>query len=153
MTRGNGFLDRLIRFCVVELSGHALRLKSETWRAALAQSSKLRSEIARHFCGQVSQSQQMIACNIAHDAESRLCRWLLQLHDYADRGTIAVTHQSLARLMSVRRTTVTLMAGALHEAGIIHYRRGQIEILDRFALETAACACCRPAAAATPPPM
>jgi CRP-like cAMP-binding protein len=83
----------------------------------------------------------MIACNIAHDLESRLCQWLLRLHDYSGRGMIAMTHQSLARLMSVRRTTVTLIARALHEAGIIRYRRGQIEVVDRYALETAACEC------------
>jgi len=139
--------ERMNCKCVVELPGYALRLKSEAWRAALAQSSKLRGEIARHFYAQVLQAQRMVACNIAHDAESRLCRWLLRLHDYSDRGTIPVTHQSLARLMSVRRTTVTLAARALHDAGIIHYRRGQIEILDRFALEPAACACFRTAVA------
>jgi CRP-like cAMP-binding protein len=127
--------------CTVEISGYALRLRSETWRAALRQSSGLCRQVAGYLYRQVVQSQQMVACNVAHDVESRLCRWLLRLHDYSDRGMIAVTHQSLARLMSVRRTTVTLVARGLHDAGIIRYRRGQIEVLDRYALETAACEC------------
>jgi len=133
--------DRTYFNFMVELSGCALRLRRETWRAALIESPPLCERVVQHLRHQVFRSQKMIACNIAHDVESRLCQWLLRLHDYSGRGVIAMTHQSLARLMSVRRTTVTLIARALHEAGIIQYRRGQIEVLDRYALETAACEC------------
>ena len=44
-------------------------------------------------------------------------------------------------MLGVRRTTVTMVAGVLQEAGLIRYRRGRIEIIDRCGLEEAACEC------------
>jgi Mn-dependent DtxR family transcriptional regulator len=44
-------------------------------------------------------------------------------------------------MLGVRRTSVSLVAGALQKAGLIHYRRGKIEILDTEAVERSACEC------------
>jgi hypothetical protein len=41
----------------------------------------------------------------------------------------------------VQRTTVTVVARALQAAGLIRYRRGVVDILDRAALEAIACEC------------
>jgi hypothetical protein len=42
-----------------------------------------------------------------------------------------------------RRETVTVAAGHLQDAGIIHYNRGRITIIDRAGLEKAVCECYR----------
>jgi hypothetical protein len=39
------------------------------------------------------------------------------------------------------RQSVTVAAGRLQDAGLIHYARGHIKILDRPGLEAAACEC------------
>ncbi len=44
-------------------------------------------------------------------------------------------------MLGVRRTTVTIVARILQSAGMIRYRRGQIQIVDRAALEQSACEC------------
>ena len=44
-------------------------------------------------------------------------------------------------MLAVRRPTVTLIAQGLQNAGLISYRRGRIEILDREGLERQACEC------------
>jgi len=44
-------------------------------------------------------------------------------------------------MLGVRRTTVTIAARLLQSAGLIRYRRGLIQILDRRALEDIACEC------------
>jgi Crp-like helix-turn-helix domain len=44
-------------------------------------------------------------------------------------------------MLGVRRTTVSIDAHALQEAGLIRYRRGQITILKRDGLEDCACEC------------
>ena len=44
-------------------------------------------------------------------------------------------------MLGVRRQTVTVVAGALHNAGLIAYRRGVITVMDRPRLEEAACEC------------
>jgi hypothetical protein len=44
-------------------------------------------------------------------------------------------------MLGVRRTTVTVVANVLQQAGLIRYHRGQIEIVDRIGLEARACEC------------
>jgi hypothetical protein len=41
----------------------------------------------------------------------------------------------------VRRESVTEAAGRLQKAGVIHYSRGRIAVLDRPRLEARACEC------------
>ena len=44
-------------------------------------------------------------------------------------------------MLGVRRTSVTLTARLLQSTGMIRYRRGLIQIVDRAALENTACEC------------
>jgi hypothetical protein len=44
-------------------------------------------------------------------------------------------------MLGVRRTTVTVVANVLQQAGLIRYHRGQIEIVDRPGLEARTCEC------------
>ena len=44
-------------------------------------------------------------------------------------------------MLGVQRPSVTLAASALQEAGLIKYRRGVIDVLDRAGLEATACEC------------
>ena len=54
-----------------------------------------------------------------------------------------MTQEFIADMLGGRRQSVTMAAGRLQEAGIIHYSRGHIRILDRQGLEAAACECYR----------
>ena len=44
-------------------------------------------------------------------------------------------------MLGVQRTTVTAVAGSLKGKGLIRYRRGVVDILDRPGLEAMACEC------------
>jgi hypothetical protein len=44
-------------------------------------------------------------------------------------------------MLGSRRATVTLSAGILQAVGLIRYHRGQVTIVDRVGLESAACEC------------
>src|SRR5207247_10142348 len=85
------------------------------------------------------QVQQTAACNALHDVEERLSRWLLQARDRVDGDMIGLTHEFLSQMLGVRRPTVTVVARMLQEAGLIRYRRGQLEIIKRRGLEARAC--------------
>jgi CRP-like cAMP-binding protein len=113
------------------------------FQAAVSQSERIRDLVLRYKEALLGQVQQTAACNALHQLEPRLARWLLQALDRTDERELPLTHDSLAEMLSVRRTTVTVVAGKLQEAGLIHYRRGRIGVLDRAGLEHLACECYR----------
>ena len=73
--------------------------------------------------------------------EARFCRWLLQTADRAESDNVALTHEFLAEMLGVRRTSVTEVASRMQAAGAINYTRGQITILKRAMLEKMSCEC------------
>lgn len=56
---------------------------------------------------------------------------------------MTMTQGLIANMLGVRREGVTEAAGKLQKIGVIQYRRGQITVLDRVALEHLARACYR----------
>ena len=57
------------------------------------------------------------------------------------REVIPLTQEFLGQMLGVRRTTVTVAARLLQSAGMIRYRRGLVQVVDRPALEEIACEC------------
>jgi CRP-like cAMP-binding protein len=88
---------------------------------------------------QMVQASRSAACNRVHEVEERMARWLLHMHDWIQEDCLKLTHEFLAIMLGVRRSTVTVAAGALQNAGLISYRRGEVTILDREGLEEVAC--------------
>jgi len=126
---------------IVQLPGSAAWLSAAHFHAAASQSRAIRDLIVRYNDLLLAQIQQSVACNALHALEARLCRWLLQTHDCIDGNAIPLTQEFLGQMLGVRRTTVTIAARLLQSAGLIRYRRGLIQILDRMALEEIACEC------------
>ena len=89
----------------------------------------------------LSQVQQTVACNAMHTTEERMCRWLLMMHDRAEGESLTYTHEFLAHILGANRKSVTLAAQSMQAAGLISYRRGTIQVLDRTGLEKASCEC------------
>jgi len=89
----------------------------------------------------LSQIMQTVGCNSLHSVEERLSRWLLMMHDRAEGEQLTYTHEFLARIMGSNRTSITLAAQNLKNAGIINYRRGMMQIEDRAGLEAVSCEC------------
>jgi hypothetical protein len=89
----------------------------------------------------LSQVQQTVACNALHPTEARICRWLLMMHDRAQGEALPYTHEFLSHMLGANRKSVTLAAQSLQAAGLITYRRGRIQVLDRAGLEKTSCEC------------
>jgi len=126
---------------VVQLPGLAAVIPVAQFQAAVAQSDRIRNIVLRYKEAMLAQVQQTAACNALHHLEERLARWLLQALDRSDGSNLPLTQDLISQMLAVRRTTVTLIAGKLQEVGLISYRRGHIEIVDRLKLEEAACEC------------
>src|SRR5262245_1726323 len=126
---------------IVQLPGKAAWISASQFHTAANQSQAIRDLIARYNNVLLAQVQQSVACNALHAMEARLCRWLLQTHDCVDDNSIPLTQEFLGQMLGVRRTTVTIAARLLQSAGLIRYRRGLIQIVDRAALEDISCEC------------
>jgi CRP-like cAMP-binding protein len=126
---------------VVQAPLVASRISSLQFQAAVQKSETLRNLMASYSEALFAQVQQTAACNALHTMESRLARWLLQTRDRIDSDVLPLTQEFLSQMLGVRRTTVTLVANQLEQAGLIKNRRGRIVVMDRMGLEGVACEC------------
>jgi CRP-like cAMP-binding protein len=126
---------------VVQGSGSALRISSGVFKQELRKSPALLRSLKRYLYVLMAQLSQSTACIHFHAIEPRLARWLLLTHDCAHADHFHLTHEFLAGMLGVRRSSVSIAAAALQARGLISYKRGEIKILDRVGLEQAACEC------------
>lgn len=126
---------------MVQESGLALSLSAVALRRALPASPGLRRLLMRYLLVQLRHSATAAACLHYHALHARLARWLLMGQDRAQGDGFAVTQETLAHLLGVRRVGVTVAAGELQDAGVISYHRGRITIMDRPGLVAATCSC------------
>ena len=122
-------------------SGRALRIGAADLRRATDDYVPLRDTLNRYLCVIIAELAQGALCNGCHTIEARLARWLLMTHDRAHSDRLRLTHGLLARMLGVRRSGVSVAAGALQAKRAIRYRRGEVSVLDRGRLEDASCGC------------
>ena len=97
--------------------------------------------LLRYTQALITQIGQTAVCNRHHSVEQQLCRWLLMSLDRLPSNELIMTQELIAEMLGVRREGVTLAAGHLQSAGLIHYSRGTITVLDRPKLEARVCEC------------
>jgi CRP-like cAMP-binding protein len=128
---------------VVQIAGEAIKAAAKPLRAEFARGGVFQHAILRYSYSLLTQLAQTAVCNRLHSVEQRLCRWLLECDDRVNGNEIQMTQENIANMLGVRREAVTVAAGRLQEAGLIHYSRGHIHILDRQGLESIGCECYR----------
>jgi CRP-like cAMP-binding protein len=140
---GTALLDdlRSTSQATVQIPGKALKMPTRTFLESCNSTPMLRRLVARHQHLMLFEAQQTAACHALHSAEGRFCRWLLQARDLVRLSAIELTQESLSALLGVQRTSVSVIAHTLQNAGLIRYRRGRIEVIDELGLEEAACDC------------
>jgi CRP-like cAMP-binding protein len=97
--------------------------------------------LLRYTQALITQMAQTAVCNRHHSVEQQLCRWLLLSADRLTTNELTMTQELIANMLGVRREGVTAAAGTLQEAGLIHYSRGRITIVNRLKLEKRVCEC------------
>ncbi len=126
---------------VVQSAGHGYRLKAAVLKKEFEQGGALQHLALRYTQALITQMAQTAVCNRHHTVEQQLCRWLLLSLDRLPSNELAMTQELIANMLGVRREGVTEAAGHLQAAGLIHYSRGHITILDRPKLEKRVCEC------------
>jgi CRP-like cAMP-binding protein len=124
-----------------QVAGDAYRIDVATFRVLAATQPAVREVVERYLSAQIDAMAQAIACNRLHYVSERCARWLLMTYDRVGRPDFALTHESLATMLGVRRAGVSIAAAALQQAGFIRYVRGKFTIVNAAGLETAACEC------------
>ena len=124
-----------------QVGGSGLGVEVNEMKQLVAQSETLRLAFFRHDQMASAQVQQVAACNALHELEERLSRWLMQTRDLHKSDTLPLTQEFLSQMLGVQRSSVTLVARKLQEAGLINYRRGRIHVLDVEALREWCCEC------------
>jgi CRP-like cAMP-binding protein len=126
---------------VVQLPGSAALIPMPVLEQAKAASPHIRNLFCRYSDALLAQVMQSVACNAFHPIEARAARWLLHARDRAASDRLELTQESLAGLLGVQRTTVNAVARVLQEQGLIAYRRGAIQVIDRAGLLRVSCDC------------
>ena len=127
---------------LVQLGGTASRVKASIARQMFAESEEFRSLLLRYVHIIMAQVSLTALCNRMHTVEERLARWVLVTADRVDdHGELPLTHEFLARMLGVNRSTLSLTASMFQQARFISYRRGKLKVVDREGLEGVACSC------------
>ena len=126
--------------CYMQVPGSGFRMSFKDFQERFFHNRTARL-VMRYAQYQSNLLSQIAACNRLHEAEERLARWLLMVQDRIGSSDLTLTQEFLGIMLGSRRSTVTLMAGALQRSGFITYHRGRIKILDTESLENVTCEC------------
>jgi CRP-like cAMP-binding protein len=126
---------------VVQVPGEFWSVSAEALRQVIHMSDEANGLVSNYTEILWARAQQLATCNAIHATLPRLARWILQAKDRSELDRLPLTQEFLAKILGVRRTSVTFLAQRLQDRGIIRYSRANIVILDRAALEAVACQC------------
>lgn len=132
---------RALSGAVVQSAGHAYRMTAKSIACHAWRSDSVMQQLLRYTQALFTHMAQCSACNQHHALDQKLCRWLLLNLDRRDGNEMSVTQEQIAGMLGVRREGVTGSAFKLQKAGLIHYHRGRMSILDRAGLEERSCEC------------
>jgi CRP-like cAMP-binding protein len=126
---------------IVQVAGSAGTIDVDQLRRLADEIKPFRALLIRHEQVLFAQSQQSAACNASHKVEARMCRWLLHMRDLSASDDLTLTQDFLSQMLSVRRTSITVVASPLQKAGLIKYSRGRMRVLDYDGLKKRSCEC------------
>ena len=126
---------------VVQSAGHGYRLRAQLLKDEFGRFGPFLRLLLRYTQALITQMAQTAVCNRHHSVDQQLCRWLLLSLDRLASSELSMTQELIANMLGVRREGVTEAAGKLQDAGLIHYRRGKITVVDRPRLEARSCEC------------
>ncbi|MET3998557.1 Crp/Fnr family transcriptional regulator [Marinobacterium sp. MBR-109] len=133
--------ETMLNRAVVQGAGNAYRLPGALLKQAFHDSITQQHLLLRYTQALLTQMSQTAVCNRHHSLDQQLCRWLLLSLDRLPSSELLMTQELIANMLGVRREGVTAAAGKLQAAGLIHYHRGHITVMDRAGLESRVCEC------------
>jgi CRP-like cAMP-binding protein len=128
---------------IILMDSSAFRIDSEFFNQVILHNKRLNLRLQQFSQMLAMEVTQLAACNRLHEVLQRLARWLLMSADVVESNYMCLTQESISLMLGTRRSSVTVAAGILENAGLITNSRGRIDIVDRARLEAASCDCYR----------
>ncbi|MCQ9374591.1 Crp/Fnr family transcriptional regulator [Methyloversatilis sp. XJ19-13] len=125
----------------VQSAGQAYRLSRKVMQNEFGLGGHLQALSLLFTQAMISQTAQNAVCNQHHELPQQMCRWLLMSIDRLDGCELAVTQERVAKLLGVRRESVTQTLGLLEKEGLIARSRGLITVVKRSKMEERVCEC------------
>jgi CRP-like cAMP-binding protein len=122
----------------LQVAGSGQRISSAALRGAMDKSKTLHGLLLKYVQAFMVQTAHTAIANACGTLDQRLSRWILMAHDRVGGDVIALTHEFLSLMLSVRRAGVTETLSSLSRQRLIKTGRGQITVLNRRALERVA---------------
>lgn len=130
----------LTRAAVVA-GGSAFRISLDQFELFMDRSKEFRHLIGQNNNRIAERGQQLAACNLLHQLESRVCRWLLQVFD-SDNPRVVITQENLAQMLGVNRARLNEALKALQKIdAIAPSQRGGLTIVDVKLISDRVCDC------------
>lgn len=126
---------------VVLAEGAALKIRAMTARNLLPECSVFHTLCQKYHHVVLASTAQLLECNLHHALYGRLARWLVMFRERLRDETLPVTHELIARMLGVRRPSLSLALHRMQEQGLIRQAHGRLIILDPQRLESQACPC------------
>jgi len=107
----------------MQVPGSASAIDADRLREAAERSNAFRTLLIEYELFMTAQVQQTAACNAVHSVQTRMCRWLLRMHELVGND-MPLTQEFLSEMIGVRRSSVTRVAGdiLLHARTTTHCR-------------------------------
>jgi CRP-like cAMP-binding protein len=135
---GGGVARHWTRMCI---GGTLARLSARALDRSFVSNENSLKYIMHSYSSLITQVSQRAVCNARHTVLERFACWLLMIHDRVGGENLKLTQEAIASRLGARRAGITVAAGMLQSAGAIEYRRGELHIRDREALESVVCEC------------
>ena len=114
----------------VQRAGTAWRAPSTLLQKLLRAHPNVLWVVARYLWQVTHDMADMTASVQYDDVQTRLASWLVLCAQRSNSLHLNLTHDHLARMLGVRRVSITLAATTLRDAGLLTYKRGTVDILD-----------------------
>jgi CRP-like cAMP-binding protein len=115
----------------VTIGGSALKVETNVIRHEFIRGESLQQCLLAYTSSRLAQVSQRAVGNSRHRLDERLCTWLLMIRDRASDELLPLTHEAITDHLGARRAGITGACNALRGRGVIDYRRGQMQIINR----------------------
>lgn len=126
---------------LIQNAGKGFRVEAGFVKKEFEKSKVVLHLFLRYTQALITQMTQSAACNKHHSLDQQLCRWMLLTLDRHEGNTLTMTKQLIANMLGTDGETMRHGARRLQEAGLIHYAKGTLTVLDRKGVEQRSCEC------------